>query len=147
MYIQRILIGQSFFFDLTRIYTSFSLWIFLNNLYSIFFYHKHPYTLKSGPTMVLCIWLQKQSLNPFMARCTTLCDTVCQWLVTGRWFSPPIKLTTTIELKYSKTCLNRTPLWLKNLFSLDRFKLHRHLVDGTVKSVWFRQVFGLLGVQ
>ena len=23
-------------------------------------------------------------------------------------------------------------------------KLHRHLVDGTVKSVWFRQVFGLL---
>ena len=22
------------------------------------------------------------------ARCTTLCDKVCQWLVTGRWFSP-----------------------------------------------------------
>jgi hypothetical protein len=26
---------------------------------------------------------------------------------------------------YSKTCLNRTPVGLKNLFSLDRFKLHR----------------------
>ena len=22
------------------------------------------------------------------ARCTTLCDQVCQWLATGRWFSP-----------------------------------------------------------
>ena len=22
------------------------------------------------------------------ARCTTLCDKVCQWLVTGQWFSP-----------------------------------------------------------
>ena len=22
------------------------------------------------------------------ARCTTLCDKVCRWLVTGRWFSP-----------------------------------------------------------
>jgi hypothetical protein len=35
---------------------------------------------------------------------------------------------------YSKTYLNRTPLGLKNLFSLDRclvyrFKLHRHLVN------------------
>ena len=24
---------------------------------------------------------------PLMARCTTLCDKVCQWLATGRWFS------------------------------------------------------------
>ena len=23
-----------------------------------------------------------------MARCKTLCDKVCQWLATGRWFSP-----------------------------------------------------------
>jgi len=35
-------------------------------------------------------------------RCATLCDKVCQWLATCRWFSPglpvspPIKLTTTI---------------------------------------------------
>jgi hypothetical protein len=29
------------------------------------------------------------------------------------------------------------------VFDLHRFKLHKHLVDGTVKSVWFRQVFGL----
>jgi len=37
-----------------------------------------------------------QCLSPLMlwvrisirARCTTICDKVCQWLATGRWFSP-----------------------------------------------------------
>jgi hypothetical protein len=33
------------------------------------------------------------------ARCTALCDKVCQWLVTGRWFSPgtPISSTNRID--------------------------------------------------
>ena len=35
---------------------------------------------------------------------------------------------------------------LRQGFGLQRFKLHRHLVDVTVESVWFRQVFGLLRV-
>jgi hypothetical protein len=29
------------------------------------------------------------------------------------------------------------------VFGLHRFKLHGHLVDGTIKSVWFRVWFGL----
>ena len=29
------------------------------------------------------------------ARCTTLCDKVCQWLATGRWFSPCPKVSST----------------------------------------------------
>jgi hypothetical protein len=41
-------------------------------------------------------YLYNQCLSPLMlwvrisirARCTTLCDKVCQWLATGRWFSP-----------------------------------------------------------
>jgi hypothetical protein len=41
-------------------------------------------------------YLCNQCLLPLMlwvrisirARCTTLCDKVCQWLATGRWFSP-----------------------------------------------------------
>ena len=41
-------------------------------------------------------YICNQRLSPLMlwvrisirARCTTLCDQVCQWLVTGRWFSP-----------------------------------------------------------
>ena len=50
-------------------------------------------------------------------------------------------------------CLNRNPsrteefVQFRQVFGLHRFKLHRHLVDGTVKSVWFRQVFGLLRVR
>ena len=35
----------------------------------------------------------------------------------------------------------------RQVFRLHRFKLHRHLVDGTVKYVWLRQIFGLLRVQ
>ena len=35
----------------------------------------------------------------------------------------------------------------KQVFGLHRFRLHRHLVDGTVKSDWLRQVFGLLRVR
>ena len=34
----------------------------------------------------------------------------------------------------------------RQVFGLHRFKLHSHLIDGTVTSVWFRQVFGLLRV-
>ena len=41
-------------------------------------------------------YLYNQYLSPLMlwvriairARCTTLCDKVCQWLATGQWFSP-----------------------------------------------------------
>jgi len=43
----------------------------------------------------LMLWVR----SSIRARCTTLCDKVCQWLVTGLWFSPPIKLTATILLK------------------------------------------------
>jgi hypothetical protein len=35
----------------------------------------------------------------------------------------------------------------RQVFGLHRFQLHRHLVDVTVMSVWFRQVFGLLRVR
>ena len=52
---------------------------------------------------------------------------------------------------YSKT--NRILFWTEEfvqfiqVFALHRFKLHKHLVDGTVTSIWFRQVFGLLRVR
>ena len=47
---------------------------------------------------------------------------------------------------YSKTG-TETIVQFRQVFGLHRFKLHRHLVDVTVKSVWFRQVFSLLRVQ
>ena len=36
---------------------------------------------------------------------------------------------------------------LRQVFVLHRFKLHKHLIDGTVKSAWFRKVFGLTRVR
>ena len=44
-----------------------------------------------------------QCLSPLMlwvrisirARCTTLCDKICQWLATGQWFSPGIPVSST----------------------------------------------------
>ena len=59
---------------------------------------------------------------------------------------------------YQSYVIARVSYWYKNtfgtdkfvqfrpVFGLQRFKLHIHLVDWTVKSVWFRQVFGLLRV-
>ena len=48
-------------------------------------------------------YLCNQCLSPLMlwvrisirARCTTLCNKVCQWLATGRWFSPGTPVSST----------------------------------------------------
>ena len=45
--------------------------------------HKISVSAKGGP-----IQLTLRVRIPLMARCTTLCDKVCQWLTTGWWFSP-----------------------------------------------------------
>ena len=57
-------------------------------------------------------YLCNQCLSPLMlwvqisirARCTTLCDKVCQWLATGRWFSlgPPFSSTNKTD-RHDKT--------------------------------------------
>ena len=52
-----------------------------------------------------------------------------------------------------KTCLSRTSfgteefVQFRQVFDLHRFILHSDLVDWTVKSVCFMQVFGLLRVR
>jgi hypothetical protein len=58
--------------------------------------------------------------TPAQARCTTLCDKVCQWLAAGRWFSlgPPVSSTnktdrndiTEILLKVALNTINQKPL-------------------------------------
>ena len=71
-------------------------------LFSFYIWKSCVYIFMMGPP---CLWsfgswiynyLCSQCLSPHMlwvrisisARCTTLCDKVCQWLATGRWFSP-----------------------------------------------------------
>jgi hypothetical protein len=39
----------------------------------------------------LMLWIQIS----IRARCTTLCDKVCQWLATGQWFSPGLLVSST----------------------------------------------------
>jgi hypothetical protein len=39
----------------------------------------------------LMLWVR----NSTRARCTTLCDKVCKWLATGRWFSPGTPVSST----------------------------------------------------
>ena len=64
-----------------------------------------------------------QSLSPLMlwvrisirARRTTLCDKVCQWLATGRWFSPGPPISDSIINQFNST----TVLYLA--FSLPTF--------------------------
>jgi hypothetical protein len=40
------------------------------------------------PVQSVPITTKVVSSNHAQARCTTLCDKVCQWLATDRWFSP-----------------------------------------------------------
>jgi len=46
------------------------------------------------------------------ARCTTLCGKVCQWLATGRWFSPgpPVSSTNKTNLHYLTEILLKVAL-------------------------------------
>jgi hypothetical protein len=63
------------------------------------FFSSRPWSYGSWIYNYLC----NQSVSPLMlwvrisirARCTTLCDKVCQWLPRGRWFSvgPPVSST------------------------------------------------------
>ena len=42
-------------------------------------------------------YLYKQCLSSLMLWVTTLCDKVCQWLATGRWFSPGTPVSSTYK--------------------------------------------------
>jgi hypothetical protein len=85
----------------------------------------------------LKLWVR----TPFMARC----DKVCQWLSTGRWFSPVIKVSST-----NKTaCHNITEILLKvalitinqpNL-NTDSYKSNYHAITTIMVPNWEKQVF------
>ena len=54
------------------------------------------------------------------ARCTTWCDKVCQWLATGRWFSPSPPVSST-----NKTSLFLS-IWLSVRPSVRPTSIHPH---------------------
>ena len=98
------------------------------------------------------------------ARCTTLCDKVCQWLKTGRWFSPgaPISSTnkadqhdiTEILLKHQNTNPNLFAysrfdyiimfFLLQNYFPLRRAKCHFMQSSIKIASILLKNLYSIL---
>jgi hypothetical protein len=73
------LLGKKFWRDLTKGLSwpwSYGSWIY-------------NYLCNQCPSPLM--WVQL----PPRARCTTLCDKVCQWLTAGQWFSPGPPLSST----------------------------------------------------
>ena len=85
---------------------------FYNRCTCIFSGPSWPWSYGSWIYNYLC----NQCLSPLMlwlrisirARCTTKCCKVSQWLATGRWLSPPIKLTASILLKVALNTIKQT---------------------------------------
>ena len=85
--------GRHLFIDI-----NFIIWI--TGLYNFDFYAISDFRGRRG---WIYNYLCNQCLSPLMlwvrisigARWATLCDKVCQWLVTGRWFSPGLPVSFT----------------------------------------------------
>jgi hypothetical protein len=73
--------------------------------------------------VLLYLWVR---ISP-RARCTTLCNQVCQWLAAGRWFSPgaPVSFTnktdlhdiTEILLKVALNTINQPTIYCVNKYN------------------------------
>ena len=85
------------------------------------------------------------------ARCTTLCDKVCQWLATGLWYSPGPSVYSTnksdrqdlteillkVALNTIKQINNR---WLVLLFKFVIFQLIKGHNSETINGIWTQTV-------
>ena len=100
---------------------------------------------------LIYIYLCNQCLSPLTLRIripldTTLCDKVCQWLVTGLWFSPSTPVSSTIKTDSHditvillKVTLNTLTLTLSNasyISSGSKMSFHR-LSHSSIISVYF----------
>ena len=118
--------------------------------------HWLSWTTRLGPSWLwsygswIYNYLCNQFLSPLMlwdqisirARCTTLCDKVCQWLATGRWFSlvPPVSSTnktdchdiTEILLKVTLNTIKQTnkPLDQFTPYTVNKVNIYTILVWG-----------------
>ena len=65
--------------------------------------------------------------------CTTLCDKVCQWLATGRWFStgPPVSSTNKTDRHDIAEILLKVAL--STIKQLNKFK-HVYINEGVIKN-------------
>ena len=81
-------------------------------------------------------------------RCTTLCDKVCHWLVTGRWFSPGATVSSTnktdrhditeILLKVALNTIKQTKQTNKQTFKI------KWVILAVLKAMQNRKIFPLI---
>ena len=89
-------------------------------------------------------YLCNQCLSPLMlwvrilirARCTTLCDKVCQWLVTGQWFS----LGPSVSSTNKTDCHDKTEITNKQKHNLLHFVLKLLIYI----YIWFRYMLHII---
>jgi hypothetical protein len=111
-------------------------------------------------TVWAVIYLCNQCLSPLMlwvrisirVRCTTLCDKVCQWLATGRWFSPgpPVSSTnktdrhdiTEILLKVALNTIKQTNKKIHLHFSCE--KTFKYMCNNS--NTWHSLYFILISI-
>ena len=82
------------------------------------------------------------------ARCTTLCDEVCQWLATCQWFSPSTPFSSTnktychhiteILLKVALNTISSSPSYVGTLLKV------LYVQDSLLFMIWFKWGFTVL---
>jgi hypothetical protein len=89
-----------------------------------FLWHFLPFSWPSWPWSCgswVYNYLSNQYLSPLLlwvrvsirVRCTTLCDKICKWLATGRWFSPGPPVSSTNKTgRHDITEILFWPKWL-----------------------------------
>ena len=87
---------------------------------------------------LLTLWVR----IPLKARCTTLCDKVCQWLASGRWFSPGAPVSST-----NKTdCHDITEILLKVALNTIKQTNNIHFHNPVLSSfTTFHQIYNRFG--
>ena len=94
-------------------------------------------------SLMLWVWIS------IRAKCTALCDKVCQWLATGQWFSPgtPVSSTNTTDRhdivesgvkhhqvikQHTSSChsFNLSEIHLKDLIGNKRKNFHMSSLEG-----------------
>jgi len=94
-------------------------------------------------SILLMLWVRIS----IRARCTTLCDNVCQWLPTGRWFSPgpPVSSTNKTDItEILKYCWKlNTIKQITNNILLEWYKEHTRFFTSDFKTALNKIVFSL----
>jgi len=91
-------------------------------------------------------YLCNQCLSPLMfwvrisirTRCTTLCDKVCQWLVTGLWFSPVTPVSSTNKTHLHDITEILLKVALNNIKTKKQTNQMMHGFDTTSSATFFQ---------